>query len=215
MTDSRKFPEIKGFNIGMKNIPHYPREVLDELAADLQAAEIFVNSNEGAEALGLDPPIPTPPQDPHLETSMALLPPGIQAQARENVRRPEQSKLWETLDLHQKVAVANALAQRRFGSQQAAPQLGVQAANAPTKPMTMPQKMEKMLEILYEASQAGTVEVEQDQELADDMKAAGLDPSQMEIILERMSAEGWVRFLTGGGTFQLTPAGAREKESLG
>ena len=212
MTSAEKFPEIKGFNLGLTNIPHYPRETLDALVVDLQAAEVFVNSAEGAEALGLKAPTQTHGDVP--EVVMRAMPPTLKSALAEGPQPAEKPKWWESLDLHQRLAVANALAQRRPGAQQATPQHVPQAA-APVgtkSKMRMPEKMKKLLHLVYDETDGTEGYIEQDEDFFGKMRAIGLDPSEAEDILRRMQSQEWVQIVTQT-TFQLTGIGAEVVES--
>jgi hypothetical protein len=112
------FPEVGGFNIGLNNLRHYPRQGLDELMADLQAAQVFISSKEGAEALGLKHPDTSAYQAGEYERQMgrqSLQRAGFRTAAIDAQKPPEPQPptLWETLDLQQRLTVANSLAQRR------------------------------------------------------------------------------------------------------
>jgi hypothetical protein len=109
MSNAQELPGLDSFRASMKagNMPaEYPAEALAQLALDLRAAEAFVKTPEGAQALGV----------------LKLDRPSNQFNA---------SEAWASITPEQKLALANMLGRYREGHKPRVPSPKVTAADLP------------------------------------------------------------------------------------
>jgi hypothetical protein len=194
MSNAQELPGLNSFRASMKagNMPaDYPAEALAQLALDLRAAESFVRTPEGAHALGV----------------FKLDRPSNQFNADE---------AWTALSKTERIALAEALGRYRRSLEEAvAAQPPVQAASALTKPLTMRQKVKKVLKIIHEKTGGATDHPLEPNEIYGDMVAAGLDPTEADSILDRLAKRSSIVITNLAGRFELTAEGADEAEDGG